>query len=169
MTYFKIFLSVTLLTIPLSGCVGLSSITRMGNNMDQMSYYMGVMASAMPQMAFSTKRMADTAEGLQRKSDGIVSEFQKKGVSTEKAVQNYAQTFIDNDRAIIKNLQGIKEELAQLKQTQPLTKIPNAPSQNQEKMNSAILERISKLEAQIQALSSKMGAQSSAGPSAPNR
>ena len=107
-------------TALLSGC---ASISRMQSNMDQMTYYMGVVASAMPQMAFSTKRMADTAEGLQQKSDGMISEFHKKGVSTEKAVQNYAQTFIDSDRAIIKNLQGIKEELAQLKQPQYVNQI----------------------------------------------
>jgi len=169
MKYFRLFLSVTLFTLPLSGCVGLSSISRMGSNMEQMSYYMSVMASSMPQMAFSTKRMADTAEGLQRKSDGIINEFQKKGVSTEKAAQNYAQTFIDNDRAIIKNLHGIKDELAQLKQTQPQTKLSSAPSENQEKLNSVILERITRLEAQIQALSSKIGGQSSTGPNTSNR
>ncbi len=169
MKYFRILLSVTLLTLPLSGCVGLSSISRMGNNMEQMCYYMGVMASSMPQMAFSTKRMADTAEGLQRKSDGIINEFQKKGVSTEKAVQNYAQTFIDNDKAIIKNLHGIKEELAQLKQAQPQTKISGAPPENQEKLNSVFLEKIAKLEAQIQALNSKIGGQTNKGPNTSNK
>jgi hypothetical protein len=141
----------------------------MGNNLDQMCYYMGVMASSMPQMAFSTKRMADTAEGLQQKSDGIINEFQKKGVSTERAVQNYAQTFIDNDRAIIKNLQGIKQELAQLKQVQPQDRISGDHSKNNDKLNSAILERITKLEAQVQALGSKVGPQSSPGAINPNR
>ena len=140
-------------TALLSGC---ASISRMQSNMDQMTYYMGVVASAMPQMAFSTKRMADTAEGLQQKSEGMISEFHKKGVSTERAVQNYAQTFIDSDRAIIKNLQGIKEELAQLKQPYTSTKSPDTVSKNQERVNTSLMERIGKLEAQIQALSSRI-------------
>ncbi len=140
-------------TALLSGC---TSISRMQSNMDQMTYYMGVVASAMPQMAFSTKRMADTAEGLQQKSEGMMSEFHKKGVSTERAVQNYAQTFIDSDRAIIKNLQGIKEELAQLKQPYAETKSSETISKSQERFNTTVIERIGKLENQIQSLAAKI-------------
>ncbi|MGO8823084.1 MAG: hypothetical protein ACLQT6_17505 [Desulfomonilaceae bacterium] len=157
---FKIFLCVVFSTALFPGC---ASISRMQSNMDQMTYYMGVVASAMPQMAFSTKRMADTAEGLQQKSEGMMSDFHKKGVSTERAVQNYAQTFIDSDRAIIKNLQGIKEELAQLKQPYTSTKSPDTISKNQERVNTALLERIGKLETQIQALSSKVNKTETSG------
>ncbi len=158
--FFKMFLCMVLSVGALSGC---ASITRMQNSVEQMTYYMGVVASSMPQMAFSTKRMADTAEGLQQKSEGIMSEFQKKGVSTEKAVQNYAQTFIDNDRAIIKNLQGIKEELAQLKQPQSQTKSSDITPKNQERVNEIIMERIGKLENQIQTLSFKMNKTDTSG------
>lgn len=162
MRFFGIFFAMILLTGSLSGC---ASITRMQNSMEQMTYYMGVVASSMPQMAFSTKRMADTADGLQHKSDGIMSEFQKKGAVTEKAVQNYAQTFIDNERAVIKNLQGIKQELADLKQTQPKIGPGELSSKNQEKINAAIMERVGKLEAQIQTLVSKLNKTSESGTS----
>lgn len=156
----KILLCVLLSTGTLSSCGALS---RMQSNMDQMTYYMGVVASSMPQMAFSTKRMADTAEGLQQKSDGMMSEFQKKGGATERAVQNYAQTFIDSDRAIIKNLQGIKEELAQLKQPCAPIKSSETFSKNQERFNTAIMERLSKLETQIQSLSAKLNKTDASG------
>lgn len=123
----------------------------------------------------------NASDGFQHKEDGGYSRrsskkirrdnkrIPKKGVSTEKAVQNYAQTFIDNDRAIIKNLHGIKEELAQLKQAQPQTKISGAPSENQEKLNSVFLEKIAKLEAQIQALNSKTGGQTTKSPNTSNK
>ena len=153
---FKTFVCVVLVTGLLPGC---ASINRMQNNMDLMTYYMGVVASSMPQMAFSTKRMADTAEGLQKKSDGMIADFQKKGVSTERAVQNYAQTFIDNDRAIIKNLQGIKEELAQLKTPHAQGKPSEIVPRNQEQFNTAIAERIGKLESQIQSISNRINKQ----------
>lgn len=150
----RMSLIIVLLAGALSGC-GLSTINRMQNSMEQMTYYMGVVASSMPQMAFSTKRMADTAEGLQRKSEGMMNDFQKKGVSTERAVQNYAQTFIDNDRAIIKNLQGIKEELSNLKQPPAQARSSEPPQKNQERINSAILERLGRLESQLQAISNR--------------
>ncbi len=162
----KTFLCMVISIPLLPGC---ASISRMQSNMDQMTYYMGVMASAMPQMAFSTKRMADTADSLQQKSDGMMSEFHKKGVSTERAVQNYAQTFIDSDRAVIKNLQGIKEELAQLKQPYTSTKSSDTISKNQERVNATLLERIGKIETQIQALSSKVNKSEASGPTNLNR
>ncbi|MGC8658155.1 MAG: hypothetical protein ACP5U1_03690 [Desulfomonilaceae bacterium] len=138
---------------------GCASISRMQNNMDLMTYYMGVVAQSMPQMAFSTKRMADTAEGLQKKSDGMMADFQKKGVSTERAVQNYAQTFIDNDRAIIKNLQGIKEELAQIRAPHPQAKPSENFLRNQEQFNATIAQRLGKMESQIQSLSDRINKQ----------
>jgi phage shock protein A len=136
----------------LGGC---GSLTRLQNNMEQMTYYMGMMASSMPQLNQHTGRMANSAERLEARTNQLVEDFQKKGTSAERAVQNYTQTFIDNDKAIAKNLLGIKQEISELKQGQ-LTPSGRQDSPDQVKINASISERISRLEAQIAALNAKL-------------
>ena len=57
--------------------------------MDQMVYYMGVMASNMPHMTYNTQRMANTAERMEQKSNGMLRNLQKKGPEVERTIQNY--------------------------------------------------------------------------------
>ncbi len=68
----------------LGGCGGLN---KMQSNMDQMVHYMGIMASGMPVMVNSTARMANTAERMQQKTDGLIADLQSRGGSAERAIQ----------------------------------------------------------------------------------
>ena len=131
------------------GCARvLPDLNRMQSNMDAMVYNMGMMVN-------STARMANTAERMERKSDGLMAGLGKKGGDVERAVQNYSQAFIDNDRAMIKNLQGIKMELGELKQTlrQPATA---AEGQEQARNIAAMQTRLNSLEAQLKAMAAKI-------------
>jgi hypothetical protein len=83
--------------------------------MDQMLYHMGVMSSSMPVMVNSTQRMAAMAERMERKTDRMLMDMNEKGEGAERAVQNYAQAFVDNDRAVLKTLRGIKDELGHMR------------------------------------------------------
>ncbi len=137
------------------GCSRLPDLNRMQNNMDTMVHYMGVMASGMPVMVNSTARMANTAERMERKSDGLLADLQKKGGDVERTVQNYSQAFIDNDRAAIKNLQGIKMELGDLKQA--LRQVPATPdTHDQTRINASFQSRLGDIEARLAAISSKL-------------
>lgn len=137
------------------GCSRLPDLNRMQHNMDTMVQYMGVMASGMPVMVNSTARMAATAERMERKSDGLLADLQQKGGNVERAVQNYSQAFLDSDRAAIKNLQGIKMELGELKQT--LRQLPpTSETQDQPRVNAAVQNRLSDIEARLAAITSKL-------------
>ncbi len=137
-----------------AGCANLPDMNRIQGNMDRMVQYMGVMSSTMPAMVYNTGRMADTAERMQRKGDGLMADLQKKGSSAEKAIQNYSQAFLDSDKAVIKGLQGIKDELGELKHSvrkgEPLT------SRDQTGSTAALQARISELEAKLAAMSEKI-------------
>jgi len=134
-----------------AGCSSLPDMNRIQGNMDRMVHYMGVMSSSMPVMVHNTARMANTAERMQGKSDGLMSDLQKKGVTAEKAIQNYSQAFLDNDKAMIKGLQGIREELSELKR-----KSDTPADRDQTRSNAALQARINELEAKLAALSDKI-------------
>jgi hypothetical protein len=102
-------LFVALVFVSAVGCANLPDMKRIQGNMDQMVGYMGV-------MAYNTSQMAAAADNMQRKSDQLMANLNKKGASAERAIQNYSQAVLDNDRAAIRNLQGIREELGQLRQ-----------------------------------------------------
>ncbi len=144
---------IALCAIALGGCGG--QLSRLQNSMDQMTHYMGMMAANMPQIGHHTGRLANATERMEGKADRMVTDFQKKGATAERAVQNYTQTFIDNDKAIAKNLQGIKQEISELRQGQ-LTAGTREEGPDQAKINASINDRISRLEAQIAALNSKL-------------
>jgi hypothetical protein len=141
-------LAVSLVLVA-SGCARvLPDLSKMQTNMDYMVHYMGMMVNG-------TQRMANAAERMERKSDGLLADLGKKGGNVERAVQNYTQAFIDTDRAMVKNLQGIKMELGELKQTlrQPATA---AEPQEQARVNAAVQTRLSNLEAKLTAIAAKM-------------
>jgi hypothetical protein len=142
----------------LTGCASLPDFGRLQGNMDQMLYYMGVMSSGMPTMVHSTRRMADTAERMERKSDRMLTDLTSRGKGAERAVQNYAQAFVDNDRAMIKSLRGIRSELSELKQSLPRSEGPVSRSgqADQAEVNRKLQAKLNDLEARFQALSSKM-------------
>ncbi len=130
-------------------------VNKIQNNMDQMVYHMGVMAAGMPVMVNSTARMANTAETMQRKTDGLIADLQSRGGSAERAIQNYSQAMLDNERAVIKNLQGIKQELSELK----LSLRPagaQAEGQDQARLNAALQAKLNELENKLAAVSSKL-------------
>jgi outer membrane murein-binding lipoprotein Lpp len=135
----------------LAGCSSLPDMNRIQGNMDRMVHHMGVMSSSMPAMVYNTARMANTAERMQGKSDVLMSDLQKKGGSAEKAIQNYTQAFLDNDKALIKGLQGIREELGELKQRSDASS-----NKDQSRSNAALQARINELEAKLATLSQKV-------------
>ncbi len=138
--------------ILLGGCGGLN---KMQGNMDQMVHYMGIMASGMPVMVNSTARMANTAERMQQKTDGLITDLQSRGGHAERAIQNYSQAMLDNERAVIKNLQGIKEELSELKQSlRPAGARAEGP--DQARVNAALQAKLNELENKLAAVSSKL-------------
>ena len=146
---------LVILAAALGGCAG-GPLNRLQNSMDQMTYYMGMMAANMPQISHQAGRLANATERMEGKADRLATDFQKKGASAERAVQNYTQTFIDNDKAIAKNLQGIKQEISELKQGQLGPGDRSHGVHDQAKINASINERISRLEAQITAISSRL-------------
>lgn len=116
---------------------------------------MGIMSTTMPAMVYNTGRMADTAERMQRKSDGMLADLQKKGGTAEKAIQNYSQAFLDNDRAVIKGLQGIKEELSEVRQSIKHTDTTQ-DAREQARAAAALQAKMNALEAKLSALSEKV-------------
>lgn len=137
------------------GCAGLPDMNRIQGNMDQMVYYMGVMASSMPHMANSTTRMANTAEIMQGKTDALLANLEKKGTSAERAIQNHSQAVLDNERAVIKSLQGIRQELGDLKQSfRPAG--GSAEGQDQARSNVALQNKLNGIVARLSAVVEKM-------------
>jgi hypothetical protein len=116
---------------------------------------MGIMASGMPVMVNSTARMANTAERMQQKTDGLITDLQSRGGSAERAIQNYSQAVLDNDRAVIKNLQGIRQELSELKHSlRPGGAQAEGP--DQARVNAALQAKLIELEEKLAAVSSKL-------------
>jgi len=141
-------LLVTASLIVLSGCGRLPDINKIQGNMDQMVYYMGHMVNA-------TTRMANTAERMESKSDGMVNDLGKRGATVERAVQNYSQAILDNERAMIKALQGIREELNELKQGARSIG-PKTDAQEQLRTNPVLQARLNELEHKLSAIVSNM-------------
>jgi len=124
--------------------------------MDRMAYSTGVMASNMPCMANSTARMAGVAERMERRSDRMLSDFQDRGSSIERTVQNYAQSFLDNDRALIKSLKDIRQEIGDLKQSIGRSPGRARGESSDERINARLQAKLNRLEAQLAAISSKI-------------
>ena len=139
----------------LSGCASLPDVNRIQGNMDAMVHYMGVMASNMPVMSYSTSRMAALAEKMDRKSDSLMNDIQKKGGSAERAIQNYSQAVLDNERGVIKNLKAIKDELGEIRHS---LGAPGAQpeSRDQSRINAELQSRLTTLEAKLRDLSTKV-------------
>jgi hypothetical protein len=154
-TALKMLLMVSLLFT--FGCASLPDVNRIQGNMDAMVHYMGIMAGSMPVMVNSTSRMADTAERMQQKSDALLASIEKKGGTAERAIQNYSQAVLDNERGVISSLKGIRQELGDLKHGLP----PSASGasvgpKDQDKINEALQARLGALEARLTAIASKM-------------
>ncbi|MGB6066058.1 MAG: hypothetical protein WBG50_14755 [Desulfomonilaceae bacterium] len=137
------------------GCSALPDMRRIQGNMDQMVYYMGVMASTMPPMVNSTTRMATTAERMESKTDGLIAELQKRGTGAERAIQNYSQAVLDNERGVIKSLQGIRQELGDLKQSlRPTGSSAQGPRESAS--NATLQKKLNDIEARLSAVVAKM-------------
>lgn len=121
-----------------------------------MVYYMGVMAASMPHMTYNTSRMADAADRMEQKSNGMLKSLQKKGPEMERTIQNYSQSFLDNDRAMIKSLKGINTELKELKQSLGGGEGGRGSSTDQDRINARTQAKLNELEAKLQALSKQL-------------
>jgi hypothetical protein len=141
--------------IALGGCAALPDVNKIQGNMDQMVHYMGVMASGMPVMVNSTARMANMAEQMQKKTDGLIADLQTRGGTAERAIQNYSQAVLDNERGVIKNLQGIRQELGEIKHgLRPAG--GQGEGQEQRQVNAALQAKLIELEDKLAAVSSKL-------------
>jgi uncharacterized protein YoxC len=140
----KLLVAVSL--VVLAGC---SSLKNAQNTMDLMAYYTGHMAA-------STQRMANATERMEAKSDGLMNNLGKKGTTVERAVQNYSQAILDNERGMIKALQGIRQELSQLQAKGPVG--PKTESHERLKAEAALQARLKELEARLAAMESKIEA-----------
>ncbi len=145
-----------LVLVCVSGCASLPDFGRMQATMDRMAYSTGVMACNMPYMANSTARMAAVAERMERKSNGMISDLQNRGSSMERTVQNYAQSFLDNDRALVKGLKDIRREIGDLKQTIGRGRGSAQSNPVDERTNAQLQAKLNRLEAQLAAISSKI-------------
>jgi hypothetical protein len=125
---------------------------------------MGVMASSMPHMVNSTTRMANMAETMQGKTDALLANLEKKGTGAERAIQNYSQAVLDNDRAVIKSLQGIRQELGDMKQA--FRPAAGSTEADQARANVALQNKLNDIEARLSAVVAKMDKMSKqpAGP-----
>ncbi len=130
----------------LPGCGALQGLERMQCTMDRMSYYMSIMASNMPVMAQSTHRMAQNTERMMGKTDTMIANLQQKGVTGERAIQNYAQAVIDNDRAMIDALKAIRKELGSFKEELRGSGIRPPPDQ----------AKIREMESRVEAISARL-------------
>ncbi len=110
------YAKILLIMASFIGLVGCGALNKAQSNMDQMVYYTGVMAAGTTSMANSTARIANATERMEYKADGFVSDLRKGGTGAETSIQNYSQAMLDNERAMIRTLQGIKQELNELKQ-----------------------------------------------------
>jgi hypothetical protein len=140
--------SKTLLVASFVVLAGCGSLKNAQNTMDMMAYYTGHMAN-------STARMANSTEKMEAKADSLVSKLERKGDTTERAVQNYSQAILDNERGMIKALQGIRQELSQL-QEQKGPVGPKTESRERLKADPVLQARLNELEARLAAIESKI-------------
>ena len=139
-----------------TGCAKLPDFDRIQANMDAMVHHMGIMSSGMPYMASSTMRIAAAAERMEAKTNGMIKDLEKKGGTAERAIQNYSQALLDNERAMIKNLQGIKTELGDLKHLLAKAAAPAAGGPDQGKDQVGLQAKLTDLEARLNSISSKI-------------
>ncbi|MGC9031019.1 MAG: hypothetical protein ACP5LD_15305 [Desulfomonilaceae bacterium] len=98
----------------LSSCGVISNLDSMRASMDQMAYYTGLMATNMPVMAHSTSRIADTAVRMDKKTDEIFQSLEKRATAIDRNIVGTAQDTLAQNKQLIKELTGIKGELAKI-------------------------------------------------------
>jgi uncharacterized protein YceK len=135
-----------------SGC---SSMNRMICAMESTAASANAMAAYMPLMAQSTARMADNADRAIPKLERMGAGVEKKSAAVESNIQNYAQSFIDNDRLLIRNLKGIREELQNLRTAIPRARGRSAQS-DADPTNAKLLKKVNDLEARLRQLSARL-------------
>lgn len=149
-------MTAVLLSFVAAGCAGMPDFARMQNTMDAMAYSTGLMAANMPHMVHSTARMAAVAEKMERRSTGMIADLQKGRGSMERSVQNYVQSFLDNDRAMINSLKGITKELSELRQSIRQPGASGPPDADQTRINARLQARLDQLEAQLSEISTQI-------------
>jgi hypothetical protein len=147
---------VVLLALVAGGCAGMPDFQRMQNTMDAMAYSTGLMAANMPHMVHSTTRMAAVAERAERRSYTMIDDLQKGRGSMERSVQNYVQSFLDNDRAMISNLKAIAKELGELRQSIRQSGASVQPDAEQPRVNARLQARLDQLETRLAEMSAQI-------------
>ncbi len=99
-----------------SGCSALPDFRKLDFYTDQMVHSASVMAGHMPIMRDSMGRMANNMDRMATKSASSRDKIMDQLDSKERSLRNYMQAYVDGDRAIIKALRDIQQELSELKQ-----------------------------------------------------
>jgi hypothetical protein len=145
------------LTLTVSGCGVISNLDSMRASMDQMAYFTGIMASNMPVMAESTRRMSITADRMDRKTTEISQSLEKRGVSIEKNIYGVSQDTLSQNRKMIGELTGIRAELGEI--TKSLTKYQEKGASPDPAKINALQGKLNELETKLTNLSVKIGQQ----------
>jgi len=157
--------SVALLmaVVALSGCGVISNLDSMRASMDQMAYFTGIMASNMPVMADSTRRMAITADRMDRKTTEISQSLEKRGISIEKNIYGVSQDTLSQNRKMIGELTGIRTELGEI--TKSLTRYQEKGASPDPAKINALQNKLNELETKLANLAGRIGQQGK--PSSP--
>lgn len=151
-TKFKL-LTVIPALIAISGC---SSLTRLQSNMDQMVANMNVITyHHVPLMMENVTRMVGVAERMEKRSVSLMGDMKKGGNTAERAIQNYSQAVLDNERAMIKGLKGIQQELGELKPNARGASTPQDAGA-QARTNAELHTKLRDLEARLAIMQSKL-------------
>lgn len=145
------------LTLTVSGCGVISNLDSMRASMDQMAYFTGIMASNMPVMAESTRRMAITADRMDRKTTEISQSLEKRGVSIEKNIYGVSQDTLSQNKKMIGELSGIRAELGEI--TKSLVRYQEKGASPDPARINALQGKLNDLETKLTNLSAKIGQQ----------
>lgn len=97
------------------GCAMLPDFSRIDQYTDSMIQHSTTMANHMPLMRHSMQRMAANMERMAHRTAGSRGEMMEQLDTTERSLKNFLQAYHDGDRAIIKALNTIQQDLKELK------------------------------------------------------
>lgn len=147
--------AIIMVMLTSAGCGVLSNVDSMRASMEQMTYYAGLMASNVPYMTDSIRRMADTAVRMERKTNEISANLEKRTASAEKTLTGVALESSETNRNMIKQLGGIRGELGNLAESLKKTSDGIAPVPDQATLK-ALQGKLNDLENRLSAIASKL-------------
>lgn len=148
-------IAIVMLALTTAGCGVLSNFDSMRASMEQMTYYAGMMASQVPYMTDNMRRMADTADRMDRKTSEISTNLEKRTASAEKILHGVTVDSAEFNRNMIQQLGGIRGELGNLSDSLKKTSNGSGPPPDQATLR-ALQAKLNDLEGRLSAITSKM-------------